>query len=121
MNKLAIAAVMGTALLMTGCASILNDKNQQINVTSTNGKSFQGTVDGVPFTGPGVVSVARQKSPKVFKVDTQGCAPQTSVDPSIDLKFWGNIIFGGLLGSTTDASTEKMWKYSDNVTVTCSQ
>lgn len=119
MKKLAIAAMMGSVVLMTGCASVFNEKTQPINVTASNGKPFQGSVDGTPFTGPGMVSVYRQKNPKLFKVDTPGCSPLTTVDSNIDVKFWGNIVIGGVLGSTTDYSTDKMWKYSDTVTITC--
>lgn len=121
MKKLAIAAAMGSVLLMTGCASILNEKTQQINVSSSNGKPIQGTVDGVPFTGPGPVTVTRAKAAKVVAVETPGCAKQTVVDNSVDPKFFINILSGGAFGSTTDYATEKMWKYSDNVVVSCGQ
>jgi hypothetical protein len=121
MKKLAMATVMGSVLLMTGCASILNEKTQQINVSSSNGKPLQGTVDGVPFTGPGVVSVTRAKAAKIVAVETPGCAKQTVVENSVDPKFFINILSGGAFGSTTDYSTEKMWKYADTVVVSCGQ
>jgi hypothetical protein len=121
MKKLAIAAMMGSVVLMTGCASILNEKTQQINVSSSNGKPIQGSVDGVPFTGPGVVSVQRAKAAKVVTVETPGCAKQTVVDNAVDPKFFINILSGGAFGSTTDYATEKMWKYSDNVVISCGQ
>lgn len=123
MKKLAIAAMMGSVVLMTGCASILNEKTQQINVSSSNGKPIQGTIDGVPFNGPGVVSVLREKRAKIINVETAGCTKQTAVESNVDTKFFINI-FGGGFGassSTTDYATDKMWKYTDSIVVSCAQ
>lgn len=121
MKKLAIAAVMGSVVLMTGCASILNKETQPVNVSSANGKPIKGTVDGAPFVGPGVVMVYRQKAPKIFNVETEGCAKSTSVASGVDIKFFGNIILGGVIGSSTDYATDKMWKYEENVVIPCTQ
>ena len=44
---------------------------------------------------------------------------ETAVDKTITPVFFGNIIIGGFLGSTTDAVTGKMWDYEDDVVVTC--
>ncbi len=121
MQKLALSAALVSVALLSGCASILNEKTQQVNVSSSNGKAIKGTVDGVPFTGPGIVSLQRQKASKIFNVDTAGCAKQTTVENDVDPKFFINILSGGTFGSTTDYSTEKMWKYSDNVVISCAQ
>ena len=82
---------------------------------------FAGTIDGVPFAGPAIVSVQRQKASKIVAVDTAGCAKQTVLENTVDPKFFVNILGGGAFGSTTDYSTEKMWKYADNVVVSCGQ
>jgi outer membrane murein-binding lipoprotein Lpp len=121
MKKLALCATLVSIILMSGCASILNEKTQKINVASSNGKPITGTVDGQAFTAPGVVTVTRAKAAKIINVDTAGCAKQTVVDNSVDMKFFINILSGGAFGSTTDYATEKMWKYSDTVVISCSQ
>ncbi|WP_290871553.1 hypothetical protein [Aquabacterium sp.] len=121
MKKLALTAALTSLILMTGCSTIFNEKTQTVNVTASNGKSIKGVVDGTPFQTPGAVSVLRTKNPKIFNVEAEGCAKQTTVDSAIDVKFFGNIITGGVLGSTTDYSTDKMWKYADNVTIVCTQ
>jgi hypothetical protein len=120
-KKLAAYSIIASVTLMTGCASIVNDQAQTINVSASNGKEIKGTVDGAEFTTPGVVSVKRQNSPKIVAVSTAGCDKETVVPNTVDPWFFGNILIGGLLGSTTDYSTEKMWKYSDNVVVSCGQ
>lgn len=115
--------IMGVAVLstvaLTGCASVLNEPTQPVNVIASNGKAFKGQVDGKDFQGPGVVNVQRSKLPKLFTVETEGCAKTTSAANDIDPKFWGNIITGGFLGSTTDSMTEKMWRYQDTVIIQC--
>lgn len=121
MKKIALLASVVTVGLLSGCASILNDKTQQINVGSSNAKEIQGTVDGVPFKGPGVVTVTRTKSSKIINVETAGCTKQTALESNVDPKFFINILTGGGLGSTTDYATEKMWKYNENVVIACGQ
>lgn len=121
MTRIAIIAASVSLVLMTGCASILNEDTQQINISSSNGKEIQGTIDGAPFTAPGIVAVKRQNNAKIINVDTAGCAKQTVVDSTVDSKFFINILSGGAFGSTTDYATEKMWKYSDSVVISCGQ
>ncbi|MDG0856260.1 adenosine deaminase [Roseateles puraquae] len=119
MKKLNALALLAVAVLSTGCASILNDPTQAVNVTSSNGKPITGSVDGKPFTGPAVVQFTRAKADKVVTVETAGCAKNTAVASSVDSKFFINILSGGAFGSTTDYSTERMWKYADSVVVSC--
>jgi hypothetical protein len=121
MQKLSMLALVAVAALSTGCASILNEKTQAVNIAASNGKPIAGNIDGQAFTGPGVVQVTRTKANKVINVDTAGCAKQTSLQSEVDGKFFINILSGGGLGSTTDYSTEKMWKYADTVTISCGQ
>jgi hypothetical protein len=119
--KFASLSLIAVALLSTGCASILNEQTQAVNVAASNGKAITGNIDGTPFTGPGVVNVTRAKAGKVMTVDTAGCAKTTSLQSEVDGKFFINILTGGVFGSTTDYSTERMWKYADNVVVSCTQ
>ena len=122
MQKLALSAALVSVALLSGCASILNEKTQQINIASSTGKPIQGTVDGMPFTAPGIVTVQRQKSSKIISVDTAGCTKQTSLENNVDLKFFANLLIPfGTFGSTTDYSTEKMWKYSESVVISCAK
>lgn len=106
-------------VLLTGCASILNEKTQAINVSSSTGSDISGTVNGMAFKGPGVVNVLRENNNKIFVTETEGCTKETVAEKSVDSKFFINILSGGAFGSTTDLATEKMWKYSDNVVISC--
>lgn len=106
---------------LTGCASILNDKTQSINVSSSSGSEISGTVNGMPFKAPGVVSLVRENKDKIFVTETEGCVKETIAEKSVDTKFFVNILSGGVFGSTTDYATEKMWRYNDNVVISCKQ
>ena len=120
MKKLVSVAVV-LSLGLTGCASILNENTQKVNVSSSTGKDIKGSVDGVSFAAPGVVSVTRTNKDKVFITDTEGCAKETVVEKTVDPKFFINILSGGAFGSTTDYASDKMWKYSENVVISCKQ
>ena len=111
--------VLVTGLALTSCATILNDDYQKINVGSSNNSAFKGSIDGIPFTGPAIVSVKRTKADKIVMVDTEACTKQTLLPSNVDTKFFINILSGGTTGSTTDYSTEKMWKYQDSVLIPC--
>ncbi len=121
MKKIALFSAMAAAVLLSGCASILNEKTQKVNVSSSNGKEFAGSIDGTAFKGPGVVEMTRAKNGQVIVVETQGCVKETAVQSNVDPKFFVNILSGGAFGSTTDFATQKMWKYADNVVVSCGQ
>lgn len=109
------------AVALGGCATILNEDYQMVNVSSSNGLAFKGTVDGIPFQGPGAVPIKRAKGSRILAVETNGCTKQTALNSDLDYKFFINAIFiySFPLWSTTDYATEKMWKYQDNVTVSC--
>jgi hypothetical protein len=112
-------AMLGAAVVLSGCASIMNEKTQAINVTTSNGKQISGKVNGADFTAPGVVQVVRENKSKVFSTEADGCVKETVAEKNVDSKFFVNIISGGGLGSTTDYATEKMWAYAPTVTINC--
>lgn len=117
-NKMVVvAALCGLA----GCATILNDDYQKVNVVSSNAQEFSGTIDGQAFEGPGIVEFKRANEDKVINVTTPGCVKQTVASKTVDPVFFVNILSGGAFGSTTDYSTEKMWKYDDTIEINCAQ
>jgi hypothetical protein len=111
--------LVASVLSLTGCASILNEKTQNVNVSTSNGAQVEGTVNGQPFKAPGVVALTRENKAKTFVSNSEKCKGETVVDKAVDTVFFINVLSGGPFGSTTDYSTEKMWKYSDNVVINC--
>lgn len=116
--KLAIAGF--TALfLTTGCASIMTAEQQTIDITTSNNKATEVTVDDKTVTTPGTVTVLRNGQDKVVRTQAEGCDSVTPITKKVTPVFFGNIVIGGLLGSTTDGATGKMWDYEDAVEVSC--
>ena len=113
--------LLGCALLIcSGCATILNDDYQQVNITTSSGKKVSGTIDGIPFEAPGIVPIKRSDEDRIIIVNDPKCSPRTIANKKVDPKFFINVLSGGVLGSTTDYVSEKMWQYDDNLMIACS-
>ena len=97
-------AVAVVAVLATGCATIITPKEQKINVSSSTGEAIEVTLDGKSSSTPGQFTILRNGQDKTVNTTTPGCAPSTPLMKSIAPAFRGNIIIGGLIGSTTDNS-----------------
>ncbi len=106
-------------LLLSSCATILNDKTQKINVLTSNNRQVKFSFDGEQFSAPGIIEVARAKKDAILSVQDSKCTPQMLIKSDIDNKFWINVLSGGPLGSSTDYSTDKMWKYQDTIIIQC--
>lgn len=100
------------AAILAGCASIVSGTSQVIsvnsNVNAADVKVNGSLVGQTPYTG----QIKRGKD-TVIEVSKAGYGTQ-SVATSVKLEpiFWGNIIFGGLIGSTTDLVTGACWEYA---------
>ncbi|MEY4515714.1 MAG: hypothetical protein RL180_60 [Pseudomonadota bacterium] len=119
LQKIATTALVSAMLLATGCATIINDKTQKVNIATSNGAKVKGTIDGVPFEAPGVVDMTRANQNKVIMVEDTACTKETIAAKKLDNVFFINVLSGGAWGSTTDYVTEKMWKYEDTITINC--
>ena len=115
-NKFKSVFLFGLALLALmishyGCATILGDSNQVISVDSNvpgaevflNGKAIGET--------PLSTTVPKEADAKL-EVKKEGYQSQTlEMTTSLTGAFWGNILIGGLLGSTTDQATHSAYEY----------
>ena len=106
-----IAAIY-TAFVMTGCASIITGTTQEV--------SFQSSPEGALVTVGGrvlgktpiTVQIDKESDPRL-EFSKEGY--ETLVMPlatTIEPWFWGNIILGGLYGSTTDGISGAVYHYS---------
>lgn len=119
MKKTVLTSLCIATVILSGCASIMNEKTQPINVSASNGKEVTGTIDGQAFKTPSIVNVTRENKDKIVLTNTEGCAKETSMEKSVDSKFYINILTGGVWGSSTDYGTDKMWRYSENIVISC--
>lgn len=110
---------LSIAFFATGCATVMTADQQTINVTTSNNKTAEVTIDDKTITAPGIVTVLRDGKDKVVKTKAEGCDTATPIKKEVTTSFFGNIVIGGLLGSTTDASTGKMWDYQNSVEISC--
>jgi hypothetical protein len=99
-------------LAVTGCSSIINGKTQTVSINS-NVRDADIAVNGAtigktPYSG----SIVRGEN-TIVTVSKEGYFSK-SITLSTDIEpiFWGNIISGGVFGSTTDAATGSMYKYA---------
>lgn len=119
-----IVLLILTTTVLSGCASIIKGKTQNINVMTSNEKEVEATI----FTSAGmqemniprVVMVPKDSQDITINVKEGACNKETVavVSSHIEPWFWGNIFMGGIWGSSTDSATGAMWQYDDQVTVT---
>ncbi|GHV59798.1 hypothetical protein FACS1894103_3940 [Campylobacterota bacterium] len=108
-----LGLMIAGAFVFSGCATLFNGNPQSISFDSKpQGASIK--LDGVTHcTTPCTAQVAR----KVKSVTVERNGYQTvnrNLTSTINPWFWGNIILGGLVGSTTDAATGSMNEFSPN-------
>jgi hypothetical protein len=98
-------------LSSTACSSIINGTTQPVTVYS-NVRGAQVFVDNTlvgttPYSGP------VKRGCKTLRVTSPGYGENAvPLTTEVEGWFWGNILFGGFLGSTTDAADGAMHKYT---------
>jgi uncharacterized protein YceK len=119
MKKIALITAALSVSLLSGCATILNDDLQKVNLVTSNGEKADLQVNGQTVTAPTVIDVKRTKDALMITSTDGKCAQSTVANSKVDPVFFVNILSGGAFGSTTDYSTEKMWQYEDKIEVNC--
>ncbi len=109
---LGLVSIVCLGLVFAGCATIVGGTSQNVSINS-NVKGADVIVNGetvgkTPYNGP----IKRGKTTTVT-LQKDGYDPKTiTLSTEIESIFWGNIIIGGVLGSTTDLATGGMYKYA---------
>ena len=120
-KKLLIALPLASVVMFSGCATILGGGNSQ-TVSINSNKPVKGTMEYADgkgkqyFTSPATLTVDR-RSKDIILTSKDGNFQKTTVKSEINPWFLGNIIFGGLIGSTTDSVGGAAWKYDDSVNI----
>lgn len=110
-------------MLLSGCATLATGSKQTINMATSSGKQAEATITSAngtfPVILPQAVTVEKSSENLIINITESDCiAPTTTmVVPYQQPWFWGNIIFGGLFGSTTDSASGAAWEYDDNLMV----
>lgn len=111
------------AVAFSGCASIIKGRTKNVNVMTSTGDEAQAKI----FTSngmqevilPQVISMKKDSQDLTITIKENRCTRSSTFMSSSKIEpwFWGNILTGGVFGSTTDASTGAMWTYDDNIIV----
>lgn len=120
-----IVLTLLTVTMLSGCASIVNGRNKNINLLSSTGEETE--VDVVSANGvqtvviPSVVTVQRANQPITINVkDTKCIRPSTTIaSDKLSMWFFGDFFMSifGLTGTTVDVTSGAMWNYDDNIVV----
>ncbi|HSC75389.1 MAG TPA: PEGA domain-containing protein [Pseudomonadales bacterium] len=107
MNKKALTLAVGFTIALSGCASIVSGSKQKITIDSyPQGAEvlIAGRSSGVT---PLTIDVSRTpEEVKDITVKKEGYKPaQVKLTSKLNPWFWGNIVIGGVFGSSTDSST----------------
>lgn len=120
-NKVILMSLLAASVMFSGCATLLGGGGSQtININSN--KPAKGSLsytdgEGVQyFTAPATLNVDRRNKDILIKSDDDKFHA-TTVKSNINPWFWGNIVLGGLIGSTTDSISGAAWKYQETVTI----
>jgi hypothetical protein len=112
MKSLLITASAITLLAISGCSTIVNGKVQTVSINS-NVADAQITINGSPIGRTPFAGLIERSNKSVVSLSKDGYVTKTvTLDTSVEPIFFGNLIIGGVLGSTTDAASGSMYKYA---------
>ena len=104
--------VLVLGLTVVGCATLLGGGGSQDITVNANVAGAEVALNGVPLgTTPLTVNISR-KTTGLLTISSEGYQTLTvGLERTTNGWFWGNILSGGLLGSSTDYATGAMYKY----------
>jgi len=118
-KTLYVALPLISTIIFSGCATILGGGNQQ-TISLNSSKPMKGNMkysDGSGlqhFTTPATLSVER-RSKDIVLTSSDGQFDAATVKSDMNPWLIGNIVFGGLIGSTTDSAGGAAWKYEQTI------
>jgi len=99
-------------VLSSGCASIVSGRNQEVTFQSNPDEAII-KVDGRIIGKTPLTVNMKKKSGQNIVFEKDGYKPLTmSLETRMNGWFWGNIVLGGVWGSTTDGVTGAVYEYS---------
>jgi len=126
MNIASKIVVLTTAFFLSACASIVSNSSYPVSInTSPEGAKFSITNKaGIKLQTGRTPALMNLKSKSGFfggetytvKIEKEGFEPKTFlVDSKLDGWYFGNILFGGLIGMLfIDPATGAMWKLPEH-------
>jgi hypothetical protein len=111
-----------TLILLSGCASIIDGRQQPITIQTTPVKAAECTLTNSNGTWnvnstPGQVVVNRAYGDLSITCNKDNYTGLTVAESRVKGWFWGNILFGGLIGMGIDSFNGAGFDYPQNITV----
>lgn len=104
--------LLSLVLSFAGCSTVISGKTQTVTFQSTPAGASV-TINGATVGVTPISTMIEKKSGQTLTISKEGYKTfTTSMTTSLDPWFWGNIVIGGVLGSTTDAATGAMHQYA---------
>jgi hypothetical protein len=119
LNRLSFTSLL---VALSGCATIIEPPKQTISINSDPpGVSCDVTREGKSVANlvtPGIFTVEKSRSNLIIRCQKYGFTSITGVDKSHN-KGWifGNIVFGGLVGTIVDLSTSADDVYGETIKI----
>lgn len=109
---LSFTALLGCALSLSACASIVSGGHQSVTLNS-NPEGATVAVDGNTIGKTPMTTFLKKKPGQNVMFTLDGYMPiTTQLQTGVNPWFFGNIIIGGLIGSSTDALSGAIYQYS---------
>ena len=112
MNKIALTLMISALVFVSGCATIVSGTEQYLTFQSTP----EGAVvklNGIKIGTTPLNTKIKKGNDQTLSFEKEGYKTFTTIlGTEQDGMFWGNIIFGGLLGSTTDSVSGAAYEYA---------
>lgn len=107
-----MAAVIASAAILSGCATVISGPSQEVTFNSEPQEATITVAGKVLGKTPITANVSRDKNVAVT-FEKEGYKTYTAqLSTTLNGWFWGNIVIGGLLGSTTDGLSGAIHEYS---------
>ena len=118
--------MMGYLLWLSGCATIISGRQQQVTMNNSGGATYFTVIDNknrVVHSGVTPAQVTLKSSAAPFRPAKyrvvyagQDGPQQYNVDTHINWWTAGNIVIGGVPGIVIDAASGALWKLDSDVT-----
>lgn len=102
--------VLIVAVLLNSCATIINGTSQQVNITSTPIEA-KVIIDGEELGKTPFIADLKRKDNHIVKIELDGYKTEViTLNGKTSGWFFGNCLFGGVIGMAVDAITGGMYK-----------
>lgn len=114
LKMVSLTIIVSFSVLFSGCATILSDKTQKINLISSKPQKVE--INGQLFNAPNIIELQRPSSDGILKIPE--CNKTILMPKKMNNVFFANIFF--IYGSSTDLSTGALWEYDQtNINIDC--